>query len=165
MMTPPVLVIAVGNESRGDDALAPLLLRQLQDWANGHNLLDRIEFLEDFQLQVEHAADLLDRELVLFIDAGMQTPAPYSFYRIEPNQGSTLFSHALAPEDVLTAYVQVYREAPPPCFVICLHGEQFELGAALSPQAEQHMSTAMNFAHILLQDANTSAWTSLITSR
>ena len=29
-MVAPLLVIAVGNESRGDDTLAPLLVRQLQ---------------------------------------------------------------------------------------------------------------------------------------
>jgi hydrogenase maturation protease len=160
-MIAPILVIAVGNESRGDDALAPLLLRDLQDWVNGHKLQDRIELLEDFQLQVEHAADMLERELVLFIDAGMGTPPPYTFYRIQANEGHALLSHALAPEDVLTAYVQVYREAPPPSFVLCLRGEQFELGAALSAHAGQHLERAYAFMQQLLQEAAAPVWQEL----
>jgi hydrogenase maturation protease len=157
-MIAPILVIAVGNESRGDDALAPLLLRDLQEWVHGHKLQDSIELLEDFQLQVEHAADMLERELVLFIDAGLETPPPYTFYRVQPNEGPTLLSHALAPEDVLTAYVQVYRQAPPPSFVLCISGKHFELGAALSAEAEKNLKLAMNFSRQLLQLANAGAW-------
>ncbi len=36
-MVAPLLVIAIGNESRGDDALAPLLVRQLQPMASPTN--------------------------------------------------------------------------------------------------------------------------------
>ena len=82
----PILVFAVGNESRGDDALGPLLLRELQAWLTETGLADDFELLEEFQLQVEHAMDMKDRRLVLFIDAGLDTPAPYSFYRAQENQ-------------------------------------------------------------------------------
>lgn len=157
-MTPPVLVIAVGNESRGDDALAPLLLRQLQDWINNHELQDRIELLEDFQLQVEHAADMLERELVLFIDAGLNTPPPYTFYRIAPNEGPTVLSHALVPEDVLATFVQVYQQDTPPSFVLCISGMQFELGEPLSEAASHNLEVASSFARELLQTAEPAAW-------
>ncbi|MBI3902461.1 MAG: hydrogenase maturation protease [Nitrosomonadales bacterium] len=153
-MIAPILLLAIGNESRGDDALAPLLLRRLQAEA----LNERIEFLEDFQLQIEHAADLVGRELVLFMDAGVETPAPYSFYRIQPDDGRTVFSHALAPQAVLATFVQVYRANPPPCFVLCLHGEQFELGATLSSEAEQGMAASMEFMQELLREPHLDAW-------
>jgi Ni,Fe-hydrogenase maturation factor len=32
MPLPPVLILACGNPSRGDDALGPLLLERLQNW-------------------------------------------------------------------------------------------------------------------------------------
>jgi hydrogenase maturation protease len=164
MMVPPLLVIAVGNESRGDDALGPLLLRRLQDWVNNNNLQDKIELLEDFQLQVEHAADLLERELVLFIDAGLNTPPPYTFYRIAPNDGPTVLSHALEPEDVLTTYVQVYQQPPPPCFVLCISGNEFELGEPLSGNAKAHLKQASGFTRSLLQNAKFGAWETQLTA-
>ncbi|MGC2458152.1 MAG: Ni/Fe hydrogenase [Gallionellaceae bacterium] len=148
----------MGNESRGDDGLAPLLLRKLDAWLATQENRGRIELLEDFQLQIEHAADLVGRELVLFIDAGMDTPAPWSFCRIEPQDCRTLFSHALAPEAVLATYSQVYRQNPPPAFVLCLRGEQFELGVAPSAQAVQHMELAYTFMRELLQKAEVPAW-------
>jgi hydrogenase maturation protease len=153
-MTEPILILAIGNESRGDDALAPLLLRSLQEDGLNRN----IELLEDFQLQIEHAADLVERELVLFVDAGMSTPAPFSFYRIRPGDGHTLFSHALTPEAVLATYVQVYKQAPPPAFVLCLRGECFELGESLSAQATSTLKSARVFMKGLLLELSPAAW-------
>jgi len=153
-MTFPILILAVGNESRGDDALAPLLLRQLKQ----HTDLSGVELLEDFQLQIEHAADLVDRELVIFVDAGMDTPAPYSFYHARPDDDHTLFSHALAPEAVLTTYLRIYKQPPPPSYVLCLRGEQFELGTQLTQQARQHLQLALEFMQKLLQEPRALVW-------
>ncbi len=136
------------------------MLRKLGAWLSSQENRERIELLEDFQLQIEHAADLLGRELVLFIDAGIDTPPPYSFYRARAADGHPLFSHALAPEAVLATYAQVYREDPPAAFVLCLRGEQFELGSPLSPEAEQRMQLAMAFARELLGEPSLLAWES-----
>ena len=157
-MTPPILIFAIGNESRGDDALAPLLLRDLASWLPAEGLSVQVELLEDFQLQIEHAADLVGRGLVLFMDAGMDTPAPYSFSRIYPDDGHTLFSHSIAPQAVLATYALVYKESPPPSFLLCLRGEQFELGAALSPAAKNRLEAAMDFMQSLLREAEVAVW-------
>ena len=153
-MTAAVLVIAIGNESRGDDALGPLLLRRLREVERSEN----IELLEDFQLQVEHALDLQQRELVLFVDAGCATPAPYAFHRIQASGERALFSHALAPQAVLATYLQLYRQEPPPSFVLCLRGERFELGSGLSPAAAAHLDMAAAFAQRLLEVPTPAAW-------
>jgi hydrogenase maturation protease len=158
MTCPPFLVIAVGNPSRGDDALAPLLLQRLQQWVSRNGQENNIELLEDFQLQVEHAADMQGRELVLFLDAGLNTPSPYTLDRVQPHGGSALFSHALPPEEVLATYVQVYGEAPPPSFVLCVSGAAFELGAPLSPQAVQNLDAAYACAVELMEHPSATVW-------
>jgi len=80
-MVAPILIFAIGNESRGDDALAPLLVRRLADWLAANDLAGQCEILEEYQLQVEHVLDLQQRRLILFVDAGMDTPAPLIFIR------------------------------------------------------------------------------------
>jgi hydrogenase maturation protease len=159
-MTPPILIIAIGNESRGDDALAPLLLRRLEAWLATREDRARVELLEEFQLQVEHAMDLLERELVLFIDAGIGTPAPCSFCRAAAHSDGVLFSHALAPEALLATFAQVYGQPAPPAFVLCLRGEQFELGSGMSAAAERGMETAFGFVRELLGETGLQAWES-----
>lgn len=161
---PPILIFAIGNESRGDDAIAPLLLRRLGEWMEAENMAGRFELLEDFQLQVEHATDMVGRELVLFIDAGLDTQAPYSFYRAKGNDSRTLFNHAITPEAVLSTYRQVYQQTPPPAFVLCIRGERFELGEPPSAEAEQRMIAAMEFLRQLVQQAEEDSWEAFCTS-
>jgi hydrogenase maturation protease len=159
-MPPPILIFAIGNESRGDDAIAPLLLRKLSDWLETQGRSGQFELLEEFQLQVEHAVDMIGRERVLFIDACMDIPEPYNFYRAQTNGNRTLYSHAITPDAVLSTYLQVYRQNPPPAFVLGIRGEKFELGSTLSPEARQHMELALVFLRKLLQETHVSAWES-----
>ena len=53
-MADSVLVFGWGNPSRGDDALGPLFVDAVEAMK-----LPGVECLTDFQLQVEHALDLL----------------------------------------------------------------------------------------------------------
>lgn len=131
-MIPPLLVIAIGNESRGDDALAPLLIRQLQSDSSS---TDQIEFIEDFQLQVEHVTDLIGRTVVLFIDADMSCDAPFHFSAITAAQDNSYTSHAMTPFAVLHTFKQVYGHDAPPCFLLRVRGYGFELGEELSAEA------------------------------
>jgi hydrogenase maturation protease len=157
-MVAPVLIFAIGNESRGDDALGPLLLRELDIWLKASGCSEQVELLEDFQLQVEHAMDMKDRRLVLFVDAGMDTPAPFSFYRAQASDEPVLYSHALAPEALLKVYTQFYMETPRDVYILCIRGERFELGDGLSLQAGAHLAAALAFSMKLLLKPEVDAW-------
>jgi hydrogenase maturation protease len=163
-MLAPVLIFAVGNESRGDDALAPLLLRELDTWLAANGRSDQVELLEDFQLQVEHAMDMQGRRLVLFVDAGMDTPAPFSFSRLQANETPVLYSHALEPAALMNVYRQFYGASPPDAFVLCICGERFELGEEISEQAAARLVMAREFARQLLLDTQVSTWDDRCTS-
>lgn len=138
---PPCLVIAVGNPSRGDDALGPLLCQRLQTWlddgddALARSLAGRIELLEEFQLQVEHVLDLQGRQRVLVMDASLDTKAPCDCYRAVARRDESFSSHALSPEALLAVWPHVADGEPPPLDVLALRGTAFELGAPLSDTA------------------------------
>lgn len=136
-LTPPLLVFAYGNPSRGDDALGPELLQRLE-------ALDPpdTELLTDFQLQVEHAVDLAGRERVLFIDASVSAPPPFTFTRLRPERDASYTSHAMSPGAVLHAYRELYGTPPPAAYLLAVRGEHYELGAPMSAQASAHMETA-----------------------
>ena len=133
----PILVLAIGNPSRGDDALGPALAERLEALAP-----PGVEVLVDFQLQVEHSMDLVGREVVVFVDAGVGTPAPYELREARPADPLAHTSHALAPGAVLAAYRRVHGIDPPDAFVLCVRGESFELGESLSAAAAAHLESA-----------------------
>lgn len=153
--TTPLLVIAIGNESRGDDALAPLLIRQLQSESS----TDQIEFIEDFQLQVEHVTDLVGRTAVLFIDADMSCDAPFHFSAITAAQDNSYTSHAMTPFAVLHTFKQVYEIDAPPCYLLRVRGYGFELGDGLSNEAGDNLECAAAEARAWLSQATATAKT------
>ena len=133
----PVLVLAVGNPSRGDDAIGPTLAARLDALALPH-----VEVITEFQLQVENALDLEGRERVIVVDAGTGTPAPFELREVVPVADFIHTSHALSPEAVLATYERFTGSAPPQTWVLCVQGEAFELGEALSPAAKGHLEAA-----------------------
>ncbi len=151
-MTAPTLVFAIGNESRGDDALAPLLVRSLEGWAGAAGLDDRIELIEDYQLQVEHVTDLQGRDAVLFVDADVSCDAPFRFSPIDAAHDNSYTSHAMTPFALLHAYRQVYGMDAPPCFLLRVRGYGFELGESLSDQAADNLAEAAAKARAWLAD-------------
>jgi len=160
-MTAPVVIFAVGNPSRGDDAIGPECYGRLEILLKNEILTGSVELIEDFQLNIEHALDLEGRELALFIDAGENTPAPYVFERIFPAAIASHSTHALPPQAVLQVYRQTEGKEPPPSFVLCIRGERFELGEALSGQASEHIAAAIDLLVELCRQPRLSAWENL----
>jgi hydrogenase maturation protease len=132
-----VLVLAVGNPSRGDDAIGPGLAARVE--AAG---LPGVEVIVEFQLQVENALDLVDRERVVFVDAGTGTPAPFELRPVQPAAEFLHTSHALSPEAVLATYRCVTGNDPPEACLLCVRGESFELGEGLSAAAAANLESA-----------------------
>lgn len=157
-MTAPVVVFAVGNPSRGDDALGPELYGRLEKWLENQGLLDQVELIEDFQLQIEHALDLAGRQLALFIDAGQATPAPFTLTRTQAAPLTGHSTHALEPPAVLAVFERTLHQAPPPAYTLCVRGETFALGEGLSPAAEAHLHLAFDLLCRLLAAPRQADW-------
>lgn len=143
---PPVLIIGVGNPSRGDDALGPLLIERLEALQ-----LPGVELLTDFQLQVEYALDLQGRQQVIFVDASLTAAAPFTLTPAFATEDSSYSSHALSPGALLHAYQKLLGEAPPAA-ILAIRGEAFELGEGLSANAASSLEAAFVWLRAALLD-------------
>ena len=145
-MTAPTLIFGWGNPSRGDDALGPLFVEHFTALAARHPEWGEVECLTDFQLQVEHALDLQGRRRVLFVDASVDAPAPCSLARIEAARDASFTTHAMSPQAVLKVYADIVDGEAPPCWLLAIRGERFELGEGLSDTARQSLQAALQLA-------------------
>lgn len=136
-MVAPVLVIAVGNPSRGDDAIGPLLAERLDAAA-----IPGVEVIVDYQLQVEHALDLEGRELAVFVDAAVGIDVPFTLLPVTPAAGASCTTHALSPAAVLHAFHLCSDDDPPPAWILAVRGARFELGEPLSGTARADLEQA-----------------------
>ena len=137
-----VLVLGIGNPSRGDDALGHAFVERL-----ARALPPGVEVLTDFQLQIEHALDLVGRTRVVFVDASYAEGV--SLRPAFPRADVAAQTHALSPEAVLEVHRQVVGP-PPEAFVLAIGGVSFELGDDLSPVARGNLEQALaTFAQAL----------------
>jgi hydrogenase maturation protease len=134
----PVLLLAIGNPSRGDDALGPLAAQRLEALE-----LPGVEVLTDFQLQVEHALDLLGRTLVVFIDAAASGELPFELRPLAAAPDVSHTSHSLSPAAVLDVYRRLTGDEPPTARLLAIRGYGFELGTQLSSAAAANLEAAL----------------------
>ena len=165
-VTAPRLVFAIGNASRGDDALGPELgqLLRAEGWFDG----GRAELIEVYQLQVEHALELDGRDAVLFVDAerpqrpgrdtggdglagdeGTDAAAGVALRPVAPAPAPA-FSHALEPGALLEVHDRIFGRSPPPACVLAIAGTDFGLGAPLSAMARARLPAALALARAWL---------------
>jgi hydrogenase maturation protease len=143
-MTAPLLVFGWGNPSRGDDALGPLFVEHLRARL-ADDFAGQVEFLDDYQLQVEHALDLLGRRRVLFVDASLDCAAPFEATALQAARDASFTTHAMSPASVLQVYRDLYRAEPPACTQLAIRGTDFGLGEPAGDAALANLALALDW--------------------
>ncbi|MDQ3061144.1 MAG: hydrogenase maturation protease [Pseudomonadota bacterium] len=141
-----MLVFGWGNLSRGDDALGPVFVERLRALCEQRALASQIDFLDDYQLQIEHALDLVGRRRVLFVDASLNCAAPFEVTRLQPLQDASFTTHAMSPQALMKVYHDLQGQTPPPCTLLAIRGERFELGEPPGAAALDHLAAALQWA-------------------
>lgn len=141
----PALIFTYGNPSRGDDALGPEMFDLLARRKRETRDLDSVDLLTDFQLQIEHAVDLENRQCVLFIDAGMSCPEPFELQPLQAERDDSFTTHAMSPAAVLSVYEQINRHAAPPAYLLTIRAYEFGLGVPMSVAAWKNLQQAYQY--------------------
>lgn len=164
MSRAPVLVLGYGNPGRGDDALGPMLIAELERRRPQHPEWPALDLVLEMQLQVENSLDLQGRELVLMADAAVGLVAGCGLWPVEPKRDPSYTTHELSPSALLQAYVDSLREPPPPCFVLGMRSQRFDLGAPLSLPALGGLAAGVDLVERLLATPTAAAWRALCSA-
>jgi len=144
-MRAPVLILTYGNPSRGDDALGPAIFELLEQHKLETSQLDEVDLFTDFQLQIEHAVDLEDREYVLFIDASVSCSEPFECHPLHADRDDSFTTHAMSPASVLAVYKQINHREPPPAYLLTIRAYEFGLGETMTVQAKANLQKAYRY--------------------
>ena len=139
------LVFGIGNPSRGDDAIGPVFVERLEEWrTSACELPIELTLLTDFQWQVEHALDLEDVDLAIFVDASLSASAPFQLERLQAHFDVTYTTHALSPACVL-AVAERLGQTLPDAWQMSIPGRSFDLGAPLGAASCAYLEVAIDF--------------------
>lgn len=148
-----LLVICYGNLSRGDDALGPLAAEYIEQLCEQMHW-QHITIITAYQLQIEQVIDIEQHATTLFVDADIACKSPFQITPCQAETGQPYTSHALSPNALLSVFQRSYNKTPPPCYLLSIRGESFQLGQSLSAQASQNLHLAKDYLKTLCERAS-----------
>ncbi|HOX38529.1 MAG TPA: hydrogenase maturation protease [Candidatus Brocadiia bacterium] len=134
-----VLILGYGNPGREDDGLGPALAERC-----GALGLPGVTVDSDYQLNIEHAADLSGYDAVIFADASVDAREPFSFGPTKAAETIAFTTHSVSPEAVL-AICQDSFGPPPEAWVLAIRGYSFEFAEGLTDKARENLDRAVAF--------------------
>ena len=139
-----LLVLGYGNPGRQDDGLGPEIVQDLEKLKLPGLALDA-----DYQLSIEHAADLERADRVIFVDAAVSGPEPYEVKKLKASQGIEFTSHTLGPEAVLAICEDAYKRTPE-ALLVAIRGYSFEFAEGLTDKARRNKDKALEYIKRLI---------------
>lgn len=134
-----VIVYGYGNPGRRDDGLGPALIDRLEA-AN----IAGVQTHSNFQLNVEDAYTIAEGREVVFVDASIDGPEPFSFYEIEPSAEIRFTTHSMAPESVLALCNDLFNRERK-AYMLSVRGYEWEFAEGLSAKAGENLESAFAF--------------------
>jgi len=135
-----ILIICIGNEIRSDDGVAIHLARELEKLK-----FPEIEVITTHQLIPELADTISQFDLVIFVDASVETNKNIKLIKIEKNENQSEIStfHSLSPETLVHLSEKIFNKNPE-AYILKIPANNFEFGTELHPQTKQKMFEAID---------------------
>jgi hydrogenase maturation protease len=136
-MIPPILLVGIGNEFRGDDGAGLYIVRQLKtfDWPG---VSSKEESGEGFRLMEVWR----EFNTVFIFDAVSSGAKPGTIFRFDARQNPLpkdffcYSTHAFGVAEAVEMARALYQ-LPPDIFIYGIEGKNFESGGALSPEVTE----------------------------
>jgi hydrogenase maturation protease len=139
-----ILILGYGNPGRQDDGLGPAIVDAIERLE-----LPAVAVEADYQLVIEHAADLAEADAVVFVDAAAAGPEPFEVKRLEPSLAIEFTTHTIGPESVLAICEDTYG-CRPEAVLVAVRGYSFEFAEGLTEGARRNESEALEFIKLLI---------------
>ena len=112
----------------------------IEDWALNENI-QNIEFESNYQLNIEDAATISDKDLVIFIDASVENIKDFQITPVNSSTKVTFTSHAASPGYIVGLCRELYGKTPA-VYLLHIKGYQWDFREGLSEKAKKNLETA-----------------------
>ncbi len=134
-----VFVLGYGNPGRQDDGLGPKAAESVA--ALG---LECVTVEIAYQLNIEDAFGISGHDVVVFVDASIDAPEPFSFEPLVPADEVTFTSHSVSPGSIMKLCADHFGPAPQ-AWVMAVRGYTFEFEEGLTERAQRNLEEALAF--------------------
>jgi hydrogenase maturation protease len=145
-----ILVYGYGNPGRQDDGLGIALTQSLDAWAF-ENQIQGVEFDCNYQLNIEDAATIAQKDLVIFADATKEDIEDYCLSQVDGSSKVSFTTHAASPAYIIHLCKELF-EKEPRVFLLHIKGYEWVFQEGLTERARENLDQALEFMKTLLAD-------------
>jgi hydrogenase maturation protease len=138
-----ILVYGYGNPGREDDGLGIELVKRLEDWSKQSGL-QGIAFDSNYQLNIEDAEIVSEKDVVIFADASTEEIDDFIFTEVTGESEVSFTTHAASPGYIVKLCTDLFGKSPR-VYLMHIKGYQWEFRERISEKAETNLQKAFDF--------------------
>lgn len=137
-----ILIYGYGNPGRQDDGLGIALVDRLEEWASEKELVG-FEFENNYQLNIEDAEAISNKDLVIFADASKEDIDGFCLSVVDGKGKLSFTTHSASPGYIVKLCKELFHKEP---HVLLLHikGYEWEFKEGISDRAMENMDHAFS---------------------
>lgn len=145
-----ILIYGYGNPGRQDDGLGIALTQKLETWVL-ENELPGVECDSNYQLNIEDAAAIAQKDLVIFADASEEDIEDFCLSQVDGSSKVSFTTHAASPGYIVQLCKEIFQKEP---LVLLLHikGYEWAFQEGLTKRARENLELAFRYMQSLLAD-------------
>lgn len=136
-----ILIYGYGNPGRQDDGLGNAFVEKLSAWVKEKNL-PGIEFDSNYQLNIEDAAAIADKDLVIFVDASTEEIDDFLLTPVDAEAKVSFTSHSASPGYVAQLCNELYDKYPA-IYLLHIKGYEWEFTEGLTEKASDNLEESL----------------------
>lgn len=139
-----ILLYGYGNPGRQDDGLGIKFIEIIEKWIIDEKIKN-VEVDTNYQLNVEDALTISDKDFVIFADASLAINSGYDFVKVNSDDSTIEFTmHAVSPAYILDLCNKIYNKNPQ-TYLLHIKGYKWELKEEITPEANENLLQAVEF--------------------
>jgi len=143
-----ILIYGYGNPGRQDDGLGNHFVEMAREWAAEQGLKN-IAFDSNYQLNIEDAAEITGKDIVIFVDASLEDIDDFVLDEITPDAKVEFSMHAVSASYVVHLCKEIYPHCPA-AWLLHLKGYEWEFREGLTEQALNNCQKAFEYLKPIL---------------
>jgi len=138
-----ILIYGYGNPGREDDGLGIALVKKLEQWTE-QGKIGGITFDSNYQLNIEDAEVISDKDLVVFADASIEDIEDFILTEVTGEKDVTFTTHAASPAYIVKLCSELFGKCPE-VYLLHIKGYQWDFKEGLSEKAAINLDKSFEF--------------------
>lgn len=145
-----ILIYGYGNPGRQDDGLGNAFVDHVEHWAKEQGLTN-IAFDSNYQLNIEDAHAIAEKDLTIFVDASVEDLEDWCISKVTESSKQTFTTHAASPGYIVDLCNNIYQKTPP-TYLVHIRGFEWDFKEGLTQKAVENLNKALDHIKPLLLD-------------